>query len=86
MCKEAVEVIHQKLALGGELRIATDVDNYATHVEELMGRLTLEGRLIFSGGKTTKRKAWRETPTKYEKRGLNFGHSVHDFVYVKGSS
>ena len=74
-------MIHKKLKVGGKLHIATDVESYATHVRTLMDTLVEEG--IFTGGERDAKKEWRKQRTKYEERGLGFGHTVHDFVFVK---
>ena len=84
--KDVIEMIHRKLEKGGVLYISTDVESYAAHVASLFDSL-IEGGLSFQGGEIIDdddKPAWRKvTTTRYERRGVEFGHTIHDFSYVK---
>ena len=62
----------------GRLFIATDWENYAEHIIEL---IACEPGIINLAGKNqyAPRPRWRPM-TKFEKRGLNKGHQVFDFA------
>lgn len=70
-----------KLKTGGRLHLATDWENYALQMFEV---LDAEPRLAGSAGPGTvvARPAWRRQ-THFETRGLKLGHGVWDLVYLK---
>jgi tRNA (guanine-N7-)-methyltransferase len=75
--------LSQKLRPGGIIRIATDVEDYAKHVDSVF---TYHGCLWKCLDKVvsqpTEMFKTRIRPiTKYEKRALDLGHRVWDFVY-----
>jgi len=79
---EFVETVIDRLKTGGKLHVATDWENYAEHVMELLAantRLQNEGEL--EGGYLVKPEYRPET--KYERRGVNLGHGVWDLVFTK---
>lgn len=93
------------LKLGGAWRIATDIDDYALHVHEVMddcpgfanaGTISVSLATEHVGKGTADLAAsmphaqFRQSPrfegrvlTSFEKKGLDKGHTVHDFTYVK---
>lgn len=64
------------LRVGGELHVATDIDDYARHVER-----TMAGFDCFAGGVVT-RPEWRPL-TRFEQRGLREGRTATDLVYAR---
>jgi tRNA (guanine-N7-)-methyltransferase len=66
----------RKLAPGGSLHAATDWEDYAAHIVEV---LMAEPGLRRENGAATR------PPTKFELRGLKLGHKVHDFVFRRRS-
>jgi len=71
-----------KLAAAGTLHIATDWENYAEHIDELIARspaFTLAERHVHEGGSASPD---RQT-TKFERRGMRRGHSIWDWRLVK---
>lgn len=76
-----VERVRQKLKPGGVLHMATDWENYAEHMTEVMnqaeGFTNLAGDSLFSS-----RPGWRPE-TKFERRGERLGHGVWDLLYEK---
>lgn len=76
---EFVQRIRHKLRVGGILHLATDWENYAEHMMEVMGES--EG---FSNtqqpGEYSPRPDYRPI-TKFEKRGENLGHGVWDLLF-----
>jgi len=70
-----------KLAAGGSLHIATDWENYAEHIDEMIvpsAVFTLSERRKHSGFEPLDRQT-----TKFEQRGLREGHSIWDWRLVK---
>ena len=70
-----------KLAIGGALHIATDWENYAEHIDEIIAPpspFTVSERRKHSGIESLDRPT-----TKFERRGLREGHSIWDWRLVK---
>ena len=75
-----VELLASRLAVGGYLHCATDVEDYAQQmVEVLRGCALLENTSVMADG-FAQRPAYRPQ-TKFEKRGLRLGHGVWDVVF-----
>lgn len=74
-----VALLAQKLAPGGYLHCATDWEEYAQQMLEV-----LSGEPVLSNTVDgfAPRPAWRPT-TKFEQRGLNLGHGVWDVLFTK---
>ncbi|MFM2288160.1 MAG: hypothetical protein RL684_1303 [Pseudomonadota bacterium] len=68
-----LELVARVLRPGGELHMATDVSQYAKHMLEVLG-----GSPLFepSGAEREAR-----APTRFERRGLRFGHAITDLRY-----
>ena len=71
-----VKILATKLNSGGSLRIATDWNDYAKQISDVISR---EPRL--SGG-VCDRPEWRPL-TKFESQGIDKKHAVTDFHYIK---
>ena len=74
-----VEVLLKKLKTGGQIHVATDWENYAEHILE-----------VLSANPDLKNTATDYAPkpdyrpgTKYEARGISLGHGVWDLVFEK---
>ena len=78
---EFVQQIRSKLKIGGEFHMATDWENYAQHMLEIMN--AAEG---FSNTSDTQdyvpRPEYRPT-TKFEVRGQKLGHGVWDIIFKR---
>ncbi|MCX2841017.1 tRNA (guanosine(46)-N7)-methyltransferase TrmB [Microbulbifer thermotolerans] len=76
---EFVCLIRSKLKAGGLLHMATDWENYAEHMLEV---LEAEPQLenIAGSGNYSERPAFRPE-TKFERRGQRLGHGVWDLLY-----
>ena len=73
--------IRRKLALGGVFHMATDWQNYAGHMLEVME--AAEGyRNAAGAGQYSPRPEFRPI-TKFEKRGERLGHGVWDLIYTR---
>ena len=72
-----VALAAERLAPGGYLHCATDWEEYAQWMEEV---LSAEPRLESIHPDPTERPSWRPE-TKFERRGRALGHGVWDFVY-----
>lgn len=78
--KPFTDLLHQKLRAGGELHCATDWENYA----EWMRDVLLSDPLWENLGNTegySPRPEWRPE-TKFERRGIGKGHGVWDLRYL----
>lgn len=77
-----VEEVVKRLRKGGHLHVATDWENYAEHVMEvLVVNPDLQNQSEQANGFSPKPDYRPET--KYERRGLNLGHGVWDLVFAK---
>jgi len=83
-----VETVVSRLKPEGVLHVATDWENYAEHVLEVLlaspGLENLSGSLGGVDGYSPKPDYRPET--KYERRGLNLGHGVWDLLFKKKST
>jgi tRNA (guanine-N7-)-methyltransferase len=76
-----VQVLRQKLQLGGVLHLATDWENYAEHMMEVM--TAAEGYRNEAGGTEFSPRPDYRAITKFEKRGERLGHGVWDLLFSK---
>jgi len=78
---EFVSLLCDKLAPGGQLHLATDWENYAEHMWDV---LDAEPRLQNTAGPrgSVPRPAWRRQ-THFETRGQKLGHGVWDLLYTR---
>jgi tRNA (guanine-N7-)-methyltransferase len=75
------QLIRRKLRIGGRLHMATDWEDYAAHMLEVMN--TVEGfRNLSEGGDYLPRPAYRPL-TKFEQRGERLGHGVWDLIFER---
>jgi tRNA (guanine-N7-)-methyltransferase len=75
--------VQRKLAVGGVLHMATDWENYAEHMMEVM--TAANGWRNQAGGDNfSPRPAWRPE-TKFERRGEKLGHGVWDLLFERNS-
>ncbi|MFL0797780.1 MAG: tRNA (guanosine(46)-N7)-methyltransferase TrmB [Cellvibrionaceae bacterium] len=78
---EFVQRIRQKLKPGGVFHMATDWENYADHMMEVMslaeGYENVAGEYLFSD------KPDYRPETKFERRGERLGHGVWDLLFKK---
>ena len=79
--KEFVQRIRHKLRVGGILHLATDWENYAEHMLEVMSASEGFANTQEQGGYSPKPD---DRPiTKFEKRGENLGHGVWDLLFYR---
>lgn len=76
-----VETIHRKLVAGGVFHMATDWQDYAEYMLEVMQSM-VGFKNIAEAGDYVERPDFRP-PTKFEKRGERLGHGVWDLIYLK---
>jgi tRNA (guanine-N7-)-methyltransferase len=74
-----VHELARRLAPGGYLHCATDWDEYAQQMLEVLGGETL---LTNTADGFAPRPAWRPQ-TKFETRGLRLGHGVWDVLFLR---
>jgi len=78
---EFVQVLRSKLKIGGVLHLATDWENYAEHMMEVMS--AAEGYHNNAGAEQYSPKPDYRPNTKFEKRGERLGHGVWDLLFSK---
>lgn len=76
-----VELLTSRLMVGGYLHCATDWQEYA---EQMLEVLSAEPTLKNSGQSYAARPDYRPT-TKFENRGLKLGHGVWDLVFTRSA-
>lgn len=79
-----LELIHSRLNANGTLHIATDWENYAEHIDEVLGQEALfrcEERREHDGDAPLDRPG-----TKFERRGLLKGHRIWDWRFIRVSN
>ena len=78
---EFVDLVAEKLVVGGTLNIATDWANYARHIDEILShsdRFTCTQRREHDGDQPLDRPR-----TKFEQRGLQKGHRICDWCFTR---
>ncbi len=78
---EFVECLRTKLAVGGVFHMATDWENYAEHMLEVMS--AAEGYKNQSETNTYVPRPDNRPLTKFENRGHRLGHGVWDLMFEK---
>jgi tRNA (guanine-N7-)-methyltransferase len=80
---EFAQKIRKHIKIGGQFHMATDWENYAEHMMEVMSHA--EGYNNISGtGEYTPRPDYRPL-TKFEARGHRLGHGVWDLIFERQS-
>ena len=78
---ERMQLVEQKLELGGTFHAATDWEPYAEWMLEVLdNRPNLEN--LAGKGQSYPRPDWRPV-TKFERRGIESGHKINDFLFKK---
>ncbi|WP_392551869.1 tRNA (guanosine(46)-N7)-methyltransferase TrmB [Orbus wheelerorum] len=76
-----VQLLKQKLAIGGVLHLATDWQHYAEHMLEVL--IAAPGFINLSSDNSYIPRPGSRPMTKFEKRGLNLGHGVWDLQFKR---
>ena len=76
-----VQLLRQKLAINGVLHLATDWQDYATQMLDVMNNA--EGFVNLSADNTYIPRPDSRPLTKFEQRGLKLGHGVWDLQFRK---
>jgi tRNA (guanine-N7-)-methyltransferase len=74
-----VELIASRLRAGGVLRLATDWQEYAQQMLEVLSRCTAFANLSPAGDWMPRPE--ERAPTRFEKRGARLGHGVWDLAF-----
>lgn len=78
---EFAQTVRKKLKIGGHFHMATDWENYAEHMMEVM--TSAEGYQNKAGeGVFSPQPDWRPV-TKFQKRGERLGHGVWDLMFER---
>jgi tRNA (guanine-N7-)-methyltransferase len=80
---EFIENMRPKLAIGGVIHMATDWENYAEHMLEVLKAAT-NFKNMSADGDYAPRPDWRPL-TKFESRGHRLGHGVWDLLFERVS-
>jgi tRNA (guanine-N7-)-methyltransferase len=75
------QLVRRKLKVGGRLHMATDWENYAEHMRDVMNVAEGFSNTSTNGDYVTKPDYRPET--KFERRGLRLGHGVWDLVFER---
>ena len=78
---EFAQLLRRKLKIGGVFHMATDWENYAEHMLEVMQ--AAEGFSNLSADNTYVERPEHRPLTKFEQRGQRLGHGVWDLMYKK---
>ncbi|CAA0116084.1 tRNA (guanine-N(7)-)-methyltransferase [BD1-7 clade bacterium] len=78
---EFVQKLRTKLAVGGVIHLATDWENYAEHMMDVMS--SAEGFTNVCGEKQFSPRPEERPITKFERRGQSLGHGVWDLLFEK---
>ena len=78
-----VQKLRAKLAIGGVFHMATDWENYAEHMLEIMSQA--EGYINLSSNNDYVPRPEQRPLTKFEQRGHRLGHGVWDLMFEKVS-
>lgn len=78
---EFVQLLRRKLAIGGVFHMATDWENYAEHMLEVM--MAAEGYQNLAADQRYVPRPDHRPLTKFENRGVNLGHGVWDLMFKK---
>lgn len=78
---EFIQLIASRLKPGGYLHMATDWENYAEYMSEVMQEQSGFENMAL-GGLYVERPQYRPI-TKFEKRGAKLGHGVWDLLYKR---
>lgn len=76
------ELVASRLKPGGLWHLATDWENYAEHMREVLEASAAFENVNGPGAFAPARPAWRPE-TKFERRGLRLGHGVWDLLYIR---
>ncbi|MFT6984502.1 MAG: tRNA (guanine-N7-)-methyltransferase [Psychromonas sp.] len=76
-----IESMRHKLAIGGVIHMATDWENYAEYMLEVLQAAT-DFKNLSESGDYAARPEWRPL-TKFENRGHNLGHGVWDLLFER---
>ncbi len=77
------QLVRRKLKLGGRLHMATDWENYAEHMLEVLS--AAEGFTNTSASGDYVPKPDYRPETKFERRGQRLGHGVWDLVFERSA-
>lgn len=75
------QLVRRKLKVGGRLHMATDWENYAEQMLQVLSAAEGFGNTAENGGYAAKPDYRPET--KFERRGLRLGHGVWDLLFEK---
>ena len=78
-----IGLLAEKMQAGGILHMATDWEQYAEYMLEVMHN-SRDFENLAQDGKVCPKPEWRPA-TKYEKRGERLGHSVFDLVFRRAA-
>ena len=75
-----IEMVTDLLQQDGVFHVATDWDDYAVHIQDVMAR---QDKLIKTSVENDKGVYLIREVTRFEQKGLNKGHQISDLIYIK---
>ena len=75
-----VDMVHEKLKPGAIFHMATDWEDYAMHMMQVMSQAPGFVNSMPPGQYADRAD---RPPTKYEQRGERLGHAVHDLIFLR---
>jgi tRNA (guanine-N7-)-methyltransferase len=79
---EFIELLRHKLKTGGQLHLATDWENYAEQMMEVLTNAEGFNNIVGHGCYVKNEKTSRPE-TKFEQRGQRLGHGIWDLIFIK---
>lgn len=76
---DSISLLCDRLKPGGYLHVATDWEDYATHI---LQALSSEKQLVNTAADYAARPAYRPL-TKFEQRGIKLGHTIRDLIFTR---
>lgn len=78
-----LQLAQQKLKLYGILHIATDWENYADHIEQILSEAVAFQKLDQEAARAH---VLNRSSTRFERRGKALNHPIFEFVFIKKST
>ena len=79
--KEFITLLVQKIKVGGFIHCATDWENYAEHMHDVLSAQPNLSNQNHDGGFSARPDS--RPLTKFEQRGTRLGHGVWDLIFIR---
>lgn len=75
-----IEIVISLLQKGGVFHVATDWEDYAVHIQDVMAK---QDKLSQTSVENQRGLFLTREVTRFEQKGLNKGHKISDLIYIK---